>query len=301
MNDIRPGPDRRSVARVLDRIAGEQAALRLQTRGYEDKRNFRGWWTILSATAATIAVIATTIAAVVAIVVSHNDTRRAMRDARIAANTQHNDTQRALAIAAEANKSARATADAQIKQMAAQSAALAAQSAVLAAQSAALKQQLSVMKADAAMWIAVLSPKMKLDTHFDPVVENGQTIGWRITPFWTNHGATAALQWKGWDSLYASPSDPPSDFDFTKPHVANTQIPISVPPSATVSQGSITISEDDLKKSTVIVLSGRVEWQDSFPHTPVHYEAYCFRLIPTALGWQLPLIYRPECNGTGDN
>jgi hypothetical protein len=294
MNDTRPGPDLRSVARVLDRIAGEQAALRLQTRGYEDKRNFRGWWTIFSVTAATIAAIATTIAAVVAIVVSHNDTRRAMRDARIAANTQHNDTQRALAIAAEADKTATATADAQIKQIAAQSAAL-------AAQSAALQQQLTVMKADAAMWIAVLSPKMKLDTHFDPVVENGQTIGWRITPFWTNNGATAALQWKGWDSLYASSSDPPSAFDFTKPHVANTQIPISVPPSATVSQGSLTISEDDLKKSTVIVLSGRVEWQDSFPHTPVHYEAYCFRLIPTAPGWQLPLIYRPECNRAGNN
>lgn len=83
----------------LNRITHEQNAAREQAKSQEKKKSFRDWITV-------IALFSAAVAAIVAVIVAHLDTNRAIFDAGVAANVQHEDTMKALG---EARRSADAS------------------------------------------------------------------------------------------------------------------------------------------------------------------------------------------------
>jgi hypothetical protein len=91
---------------ALHSIENEHRASRDQERSYEKKKGRRESLTI-------IGIFLTAVAAIVTVAVTHHDTARAIKEARIAANTQHNDTIAALDLSTK-------TSAAQIQQMTAQ-------------------------------------------------------------------------------------------------------------------------------------------------------------------------------------
>jgi len=101
--------DQMKVVAALDRMTAEHKSRRNQEHAHESKKSFREWATI-------IAVSGATAVAVMAVVVSHGDIRRTLKDARWAARQQHQDTLAALAKAEAANAEATRTANAAAEQ-----------------------------------------------------------------------------------------------------------------------------------------------------------------------------------------
>jgi len=160
------------------------------------------------------------------------------------------DGRDALRLAAEANRTARETAAAQIKEM--------------AIQAAAMQGQLDAYTADAAIRKSVLSPKMSQSFRFDNVLENGKLTAWNITPTWRNTGPTDAVDWEGWDKVLPFTPDAPQDYDFTRiPINPSEMVPFAVAPGDGTAQQTVTVTMDDAEKAlvgeTTVVFWGRIE------------------------------------------
>jgi hypothetical protein len=269
--------DNVEIVRALNRVASEQKASRRQEHTYEKKKAIRECLTI-------IAISLTAIIALITIVVAHRDTMHALKEARNATNTQHTDTTTAIGLAAEANKTARETASAQIREMSAQT---------------------EAMKLQAQLIQTQLTPRLEMALDFgDPMSVNGVPSR-SITPHWTNNGPTEAINWTGWDGVGIFFDGPPDAKDLVegKLHLPGVAV------AKQIFQESLFIREDSVKAaangSGVIIFWGYAQWHDRFDHTPLHYKKYCYRLAPVqtntgAVVWTLPQHYKTECDQSGD-
>lgn len=207
-----------------------------------------------------------------------------LRDARDIADIQHGDTQTALNLADTANKTAKATAAAQIKEMSAQTEAMQLQARLIQTQ---------------------LTPRLDVALDFgEQGILNGVPVR-GITPHWTNSGPTEAREWAAWDSFAV--------FHGKLPEAADLQQYQGDLFSATLAkqmmQTTLFISEEQVKAVAngegAIIFWGYGQWHDVFDRTVLHYQRYCFRLFPVqtntgAVAWTLPSVYKPECNSSGD-
>ena len=84
------------IATAIDRTTNEKASQKEQKEIQDKKTINREWITIFL-------IFATAAVAIVALIVTHSDTARAIKDAATAADRQHRDTVNALRIASQAN------------------------------------------------------------------------------------------------------------------------------------------------------------------------------------------------------
>ncbi len=161
-------------------------------------------------------------------------------------------------------------------------------------------KQLSVMQGqlDEAKATTVLT-QTQLRANFrrdridiSPVGDENGISSWDVSPMWVNTGSTSAKDWYGWFDIKVidKPEGVPKEPQGLLSDCAPTPRPDPsfggsvMPPGATISQISKAVSKEDaikaVKKQSVIMIYGYIEYRDVFPNTPVHHDDWCGELVP---------------------
>jgi hypothetical protein len=229
--------------------------------------------------ASSIAVAA--FVAIVAVVVSHHDTLKSLREAHSAADKEHADTLEVLK-----------RTDSQIE--------------ALKAQTAILQGQLDAMQTESAIQKYELAARAQLE--WDSSTVNGV---WQITPSFANVGKTDGENYRAWDSIkifskgkylenfdfMSVPANDVRDFDRTKPGIAFRQGSKNAMPAKPV---KISDGWDVMYGKMIIVIWGYSEFTDIFKvsHTSRFCDYLHFIYTPeiNRIDLTLPVFLKPECN-----
>jgi hypothetical protein len=157
--------------------------------------------------------------------------------------------------------------------------------------------QLAEMKAQRVFTMIQLRANLrreKLATN--PVGANGQLIGhgerlygWDVNPWWTNVGGTDAKNVISWWEIKIFPFTVSPDAK--PPSCPRAARPMEPTPVLVQSQGRLIqvnkrlLIEDAQKAmkgdvSQLIYIYGRIEYNDAFPNTPLHYLDWCVNVTP---------------------
>jgi hypothetical protein len=252
----------------LNRITDEQAASRDQADRNEGKKSLRDWLTI-------IALFSAAAAALITVLVSHGDTRRALKDARYATNRQ---------LAASTD---------QLNEM--------------IAQVQAMRDQLAEAKRQRAITIAQTRANiLRTDISVTPINDRGtfaatgdKITSWAISPVYANAGPTDAEDYRAWFEI--------KTFIITSPHkVTASECPTSILPksinggvfqrNAKITESAKFVSATDILNVTqggaYILMWGHLEYKDIYYlETPFHYEDWCVVVVPNDPGLFNALVF----------
>jgi hypothetical protein len=121
------------------------------------------------------------------------------------------------------------------------------------------------------------------------LMENGNVIGWELSPKWKNTGATPAKDFQnwfvisfaegthgGWNQAQYCPSVPANP--------ANIAAPVILEPQHGLTELSQRMFANDVGKISsnqgAVFVAGHVQYRDIFPDDPPHFIDWCVLVIP---------------------
>lgn len=152
-----------------------------------------------------------------------------------------------------------------------------------------IQGQLDEMRAQREMTVIQMRAKLRPDDiKRDPVLlADGKLAGWYLTPKWTNAGSTDAINVVRWWQVGIFPNGVPAGYK------CRADVP-RIRPAPTIVHAGGGFSESALflgfyeavqaltnrPRPWIVLVSGHIEWNDEFPHTPLHQLDWCSRVVP---------------------
>jgi hypothetical protein len=132
-----------------------------------------------------------------------------------------------------------------------------------------------------------------IDANGLPVTAGGQIMGWAFNPRWFNVGSTAARNFSSWSSFAPAPlTIKDGRRDWQCPATPKVDFPRSgsiVEKDGTIIEQVIRVPEKILERTygpnpdLAVYIAGRIQYNDIFPDTPLHYFEWCVVATPADL------------------